>query len=262
MTKKPMNNKNLPFTISTEALLEALEGAEEIDTAKEWHNDVPVFLSRFKIEQGDYKVPRRLLHKLYKLYSSDPITFELFNRTLGTFFYTDDKGFCHVNIKPITIANLVYTKKKTDVVVSANPAIKKHFETFKHEIGLKKGTNWVEGDILYETYRFYCINKKIQKKLSYKNYIMICSLYFETKRSGSSTAKWFGIDRNAVDDILSVEDMLRVIMRRRVVSDKTKEKTRLKLTNKKRSPRSAEHKENLRKSALAYQQRKKTGEVT
>lgn len=215
--------RRLPHNISTDDLLASLESAEDTETT-EWSNDVPHFLSHFKFEQGAYKVRTALLYKLYKLYSKAPIRQWDFTNTTAQFI--ELKGdYLLLNTKPIRIAKVVNTKTvQSKRSVLASLTIKKHYEQFLRDSLVKKGTTWVEGVIFHEIYRHYCIDKKIQSRMIYTNFIKVTKLYFKCRRIGSSKAMWFAIDDELVSRVLNDDIIARVNSRRQRTSEETKQK--------------------------------------
>lgn len=234
----------LPHQISTDDLLSALDEAEDIETT-EWTNDVPHFLSHFKIEQGTYRVRADLLYKLYLLYSKNPIKQAAFTYTISQFLVRNGTRYEYylINIKPVRIAKVVNTKiKSREVHTTANLALKKHYEKFLLDCGVHKSTTWIEGIILYEIYRHYCINKRIKIRFAPDKFIKISKLYFKTRRIGESRAAWFGIDTNIINRFLTEDMIKRVHERKRTVTPKTKEKLRKAQTGRKREKDSKETK--------------------
>lgn len=213
--------RRLPHNISTDDLLASLESAEDTETT-EWENDVPHFLSHFKIEQGEYKVRNTLLYSLYKLYSKEPVSSFNFSVTAGQFVELKSPYFL-LNIKPIRIAKVVNTKlleKKRNV--TANIAVKRKYEQFLQETGVKKGTDWVEGRLIHEIYRHFCIDKRLKCTISYVNFIKVTKLYFKFKRIGASKAVWFNIDKSVVSKYLTPEIIERINKERYKQTEATK----------------------------------------
>lgn len=186
-------SKKLHHQLNTEDLLNALESTEEsvIDTIEDltsYKNDVPLFLSKFKLEAGTFRVHRSIIYKLYRLFSEAPLGQSEFMHSCRDFIPKDDKYF-NTNISPITLKKMLDPPKKT--VHMSSIAIKKHYETFLELESVKKGTKWVEGALLYELYRFYCIDNNMRTRLTYKNFSVISQLYFETRRVTSSRVIYF-----------------------------------------------------------------------
>lgn len=235
----------LPHQISTDDLLNALNEAEDIEST-EWTNDVPHFLSHFKMEQGQYKVPTHLLYSLYKLYSKQPVDQRSFTFTISQFLVRDGSRnpYYLVNIKPMRIAKVVNTKlKETQFNVTANLALKKHYDLFLKECKVRKGRTWVEALIFYEIYRHYCIDKRIKVRFNNHTFIKISRLYFKTRRIGHSRSTWFNVDNEIVSRFLTEDMIKRVNERRRVWSERTKEKHR-QIQRKKHDEKTNEETEN------------------
>lgn len=224
-------SKKLPYTISTEDLLASLESAIDVETV-EWTNDVPVFLSKFKIEQGKYCVSPTSLYSLYTIFSKDKVSRDEFYYTAAKFIPRTSRYY-KLNIKPTAIAKILHGNKlQKSFNFTTSVTLKRHFEKFMKTVGLKKGTKWVEGSVLHECYRFYCIDNKVHSRMIYKNFTSVCKLYFDHKRIGSSKAHWYKVDEEVIK-MLTEEDIQRLNDRKRIVSDKTKQRLQTTLKEKK-----------------------------
>lgn len=215
--------RKLPQHISDEELLAALDSADDTETT-EYSSDVPHFLAKFKIDQGSYKVRKSLLYKLYKLYSKEPLTRPMFSTTAAEFIPVSSKNYFSINIPAMKIANVVHTKKQsTKVNFNASLNVKKHYEKFILAVGMDKGTNWVQAEVLHEIYRFYCIDNRMKSRLIQTNFVTVSKLYFEHKRLTESRAMWFKVDKEIVDRLLTKEDQVRLINWRLRVKKQTQE---------------------------------------
>lgn len=207
--------KKLPFQISLEDLLEALEHSTEspsLDELISYTDDVPFFLSKFKIEAGEYFVRSSLLYKLYCIYSPSPVERKTFTKRAANFVPFNDPYF-KLNISPIKLTKILNPPTNHNKLSSVS--IKKHYETFLEVAKITKGSRFIEGFLLYEIYRYYCIDAKIMKRLKYEHFISISDLYFESKRIGESKGKWFKLDPEILD-ILGEEQILKVRERRKM----------------------------------------------
>lgn len=226
----------LPHNISTQDLLNALEGAEDTETT-EWSNDVPHFLSKFQMEEGENKVKVDLLYKLYKLYSKYPVRQQEFTMTVSQFIPCDGKYY-KINVKPMRIAKVVNTQSKIGLVrFTTSLSIKRHYERFLHDNSVKKGITWVEGLILYEVYRRYCIDKKFQLRMTYMNFIKVTKLYFKHKVIRRKST-WLQIDNEIIQRLLTPEIIEQVNSRRKKTPEKIKEKIRIAYRRRKRGKKS------------------------
>lgn len=207
--------KKLPFQISLEDLLSQLEHSTEnpsLDELISYTNDVPYFLSKFKLEAGDHFVRPSLLYKLYKIYSQNPLLQYEFSLTCGNFVPREGSYF-KLNISPIKLTKILNPVTNHNQLSSAS--IKKHYEVFIEVAKITKGSKWVEGFMLYELYRFYCIDTGKAKRMRYENFVTISKLYFEHKRIGSSKGRWFKLDSQVLS-ILTPEHQEKVHARQRM----------------------------------------------
>jgi len=211
--------KKLPHNIDTEELLKALETAEDIQELVSFKNDVPLFLSKFKIEAGSNFILPRMLYKLYKLYSVDPVSQQVFSLSCSEF--VPRKGhYFKLNITPLKVTKILTKPKNRNDISSSH--FKKHYDKFIETANITKGTKWTEGFMLFEVYRFYCIDHKLHKRLTYENFVTISKMYFEHKRIGSSKGMWFKMDHDTLS-ILTPEHQQNVRNSRRM-NDKEREK--------------------------------------
>ena len=208
-------SKKLPHQISLEALLEALEHTDDNPSIEElisYKDDIPLFLSKFKLEAGEYFVRPALLYKLYQIYSSSPLEIKTFS-TRAADFVPRQGHYFKLNISPIKLTKILNPPTNHNQLSSAS--IKTHYEAFLEVAKITKGSRFIEGFLLYEIYRFYCIDNKIKTRLCYDNFISISALHFESKRIGESKGKWFKLNPEILD-ILGEEQILRVRERRKM----------------------------------------------
>lgn len=209
-------SKKLPHQISLEELLEALEHTtDDVQELVSYKNDVPMFLSKFKLESGDNFVKSATLYKLYNIYSNEPVTRQVFTKTASEFVQFRDPYF-RINISPIKLTKIL--NPQTNANFSSSSSIKKHYDAFIENCAITKGTKWTEGYLLFEVYRFYCIDTKKAKRLSYESFISICEMYFEHRRIGSNRGRWFKLDPDTLN-VLTQEHIDKVRLGRKM-SDK------------------------------------------
>lgn len=223
-------NKKLPHQISLEALLEALVNTEDTEELISYKNDVPMFLSKFKIEAGNHLVRPGLLYKLYKIYSEEPLTQRRFSDT-AVEFIPKGSNYFKLNISPSKILAILNPKTNANYISSSS--VKKHYESFIENAKVTKGTKWIEGFMFHEIYRFHCIDNNIHKRLRYEHFISISSMYFENRRIGSSKGKWYKLDPRILD-ILPLEHQQKVKNDRAMSED---HKLRRKREEKEREPK-------------------------
>jgi hypothetical protein len=170
----------LPHHLTDEELLASLENAESISTDIEWTNDIPQFLSHFKINQGEYAIKRKLLYQLYLTYSNAPLSMYSFTTEITQFLTTAGEQYYKSDIKPEEVLKIIKKDKdKHSNKVGTNLGIRKRFESFVEKIELKKGKDLIPAYYIYEIYRCWAIDNNIKARISHRNFVTLCSLYFE-----------------------------------------------------------------------------------
>lgn len=190
-------------------MLEQLENAEpakSTDMDFEFENDIPAFLSHFKIEPGEHFVRRRMLYKLYTQYSLAPVNNVEFGLTLGLFFSGNTKSI-QININRIEVYKLIIRTKKKSKYTTANPSIRKQFERFKNDLNIVDGDFWIESKYLFYVYKKYCSEKRKHVYFSDKFFTRMCKLYFETKQIGRKEI-YFKLNKESIST-LTKEDIER-----------------------------------------------------
>jgi len=196
----------LPHNINTDELLQALETAEEVTTEIEWKTDVPLFLSKYLIEPGEFKVPLKLLYKLYFVYSIEPLTKVKFCLELQNYIQSDGNGTYEISLSATEIMKILKIDiEKRAGSVTTSLAIKTHYEKFLKKKNITVGTKWIKSSELFEIYRVYCIDNKLSSRISWMNFVLLTKLYFKFRRIGSSKSHWFGVNEETLG-ILSVEE--------------------------------------------------------
>jgi hypothetical protein len=197
----------LPYKLTSEELLELLETASE-DTLEvpSFDNDIPVFLSKHKLESGENFIRPSLLYRLYCVFSESPVNQLTFSINTALFIQRSGSYF-KMNITPQYILKILNPQVNKNHINSH--IVKKHYELFLEKSNIESGTVWVKGMYLHEIYRFYCIDNKVKNRISHDSFIAISRLHFENKRIGTNRAFWFKLNIN-VASILTPEHMERV----------------------------------------------------
>jgi len=203
-------SKKLPHQISLEELLSSLEAVRDdsddnLDNLS-YKNDVPAFLSKFKIEAGEYFVKPPLLYKLYHIFSPEPLSQQEFSIHVGHFIPRTNHGF-KLNVPPQKLLKILNPPINQNYMASSS--IQKHFATFLEKCKITKGPKWVESFLLLEVYRFYCIDNKVKKRIGIVNFTSICKLHFEFKRVGTSKGVCFKLNSDVLD-VLTPEHIERI----------------------------------------------------
>lgn len=189
--------KTLPSQLSYEELMEAMEDAPEVEgEVLEHTEDVVPFLSSYNVTPGDHLVSKRLLYKLYRTYSKNPVPQQPFILQVGDFVATKFAGgrpfFC-LNQDNFAISTAIFKNEKR-IEKTKSLTYQKHFQWFLTGRGVKKGSKWVEGFILFYIYRDFCKSHRINPKLGYENFHKFLKLHFKFRRLRENRSLWFQVD--------------------------------------------------------------------
>ena len=175
-----------------------------------WPNDVMEFISVYNIKSGKEEIASKLLYKLYKLWSKQPVKKRTFAMT-----FTD--LFPSINSIDGTKYNLILLldKKAINLKQEAYNFIKKndktkekgwmeHFEKYLYFFSIKSGSLFIKDSVLYKLYsRWY---GKKRRPLGFDQFNNYCKLYFKNKLI--KTNYWFAVDKyikNHLDEELIKE---------------------------------------------------------
>lgn len=202
-----MSTKILPSQLTYEELLDLLDSSDTSNLAQpilEYTNDVVPFLTNYGITPGNTPVSKKLLYKLYKAYSKNPITISDFNTKVGEYITDKTTQYYFVNQDNFAISRHIYKEiEKRDKTKSLT--YQKHFNWFLTESELKPGNKWLEGFILFFIYKDFCKSRRINHKLGYLNYHKFLKLHFKYKRIKENRSLWFKVDEKTFN-ILNEEE--------------------------------------------------------
>jgi hypothetical protein len=206
--------KKVPRELELEELLKALESAPEnvSETSTEYRNDLLAFLSFYNLQNGNEKVNKTLIKRMYREWSDDPIEGRLLDWELGKLLTqcpTDSRCYL-VNEKAINLAASAYKYllgRKHNKTKS--PFYKKHFDRFLSSHGIKKGQVWMPAFVLFHLYDKWTYKNKSHRTMSQEYFMAFCNLYFERKRV-KGTYYWYRVDESIYNHITKeqVSDMI------------------------------------------------------
>lgn len=195
-----MENKKLPTELDIEELLKAVEQApKEViskKTAEEQvENKIFQFVMFYDIKPGYHKVPKRLIHIMYKYWSKEKMprnafTYEfhkVFTGKENTTNYFLNKSVAtllkqHESDKPKKID---YTKSKT---------YQKLFADYLNHYNIKPGNLYVECDLLYYLFDMF-VTKKRRASIGFFKFFSLIANKFNKKDLGYGVT-WFGVDES------------------------------------------------------------------
>jgi hypothetical protein len=204
--------KVLPSQLTDEEILALLDAEDQLwdeDTSKifDYNDDIVPFLSNYQITPGTTPVSKKLIYKLYKAYSKQPLDQLNFTTQLGNYISHDRDHFL-LNTDQFAISKYVYEAEKTrDKTKSLT--FQKHFNWFLQEAKVEKGRTWIEGFILFYIYKDFCKSRRVNPKFGYVNFHKFLKLNFDYKRIKGNRSLWFRVDEQTAT-IFSEEECERI----------------------------------------------------
>lgn len=190
-----MKTHKLPSQLTEEELLELLASEDTPEATVEifnYEHDIVPFMGFYKITPGDTPVSKKLLYKLYKAYSKEPLDKLRFNIQLGQ--YVTARGYHFLlNLDNFAISNHIYKEEKTRDKTK-NTLFQKHFDWFISTAPVQKGSSWVEGFIIFQIYKDFCRERRVNPKLGYVNFHKFLKLNFQSRRIKENRSLWFKVN--------------------------------------------------------------------
>lgn len=197
----------LPSQLTEEEILAMLasEDDEVVPKAEifDYSDDIVPFLSFYNITPGKTQVSKKLLYKLYKTHSKNPVPELNFNTVAGR-YVEGTRNHYLLNTDNFIISQHIYTAEKTrDKTKSLT--YQKHFDWFMEQRGVERGVSWVEGFILFYIYKDFCRSRKVKPKLGYVNFHKFLKLHFRFKRMRENRSLWFSVDYKTANILTETE---------------------------------------------------------
>lgn len=217
-------HKLLPSQLSEEEILALLASEDEADEKTveifDYNDDIVPFLSFYNITPGHTPVSKKLLYKLYKTYSKQPVEQTIFNTKVGTFI-APSGPYYKLNMDNFAISNHIYKAEKTkDKTKSLS--YQRHFNWFLKERKVERGSRWIEGFILFFIYKDFCKSRRVNPKLGYVNFHKFLKLHLQFKRIKGNRALFFKVDQDTAN-IFSGEDCEKIRQARTKETGRSKE---------------------------------------
>lgn len=218
--------------LTIEELEKSLETAVETQEVPEDSDGILIFLTKFNIRPGEELVHSNILYKLYKEVIKEPLTKIKFNNRLSEYIPTKVNGkgtkFYLLNVDSFKLSRdffkLIESSKRNPLV---SKGLQYHFDRFIGATNIVSGNYWVEGFIIYEIYRHYCIDKKLKKLLGYDSFHKFLKLNFEHRRVTSNRSLWFRVNEETIQ-LLTIEEQNEIRERRKKTIPKKERKSKKK----------------------------------
>lgn len=201
-----MDRRRTPIEHSTEELLKSLENEEKFSESEELiiypdiNNDIPSFLSMYEIQPGKDVVPHRTLYELYKLWSKNPVSKDVFGNEIGKYLLIHQKGpklFYLINHKALKLTKEAYKFiLDRSIDKTKSPPWKRHFDSFISKYNIQPGSYYLESFVLYDLYDQYVYEIKKKQPLGEDQFFNFCKIYFPNARLTENRVRWFGVDES------------------------------------------------------------------
>lgn len=197
-------------SLSDEELKKLLEIAKEAkeDNVIPIYNDVLAFLHHFNVQAGTFPIKKKLLFKLYRIWSKDPVSAHEFGNKISDHFDRTKGNTCiNINKRSLQLDNevLKYLNTEKSINKRASPRYRKVFERFLKEFDIKEGNTWVEPYIIYHLYDKWNYERNYHKTLSRASFTAFLSLYFTHKRLNQSRMVYFKLNVESLNKHISSE---------------------------------------------------------
>lgn len=206
------------------ALEQSPEGQK---STQEYETDVPQFLAFYQIKPGKDLVNKRIIFKLYKCWSENPVSTEKFGEQINLFIPSHQIGsqyFYHLNRKALDLSTEAYNHivKHTHDRIKV-PAWKAHFDKYLDHYHLKSGDFFIAAIGLYNLYDKFAYDTKKKMQLGYGQFIKFCRLNFEQEKMTKDGILYFGIDRS-IKDFITDEQLQHLRKSKHLYGKETKQK--------------------------------------
>jgi hypothetical protein len=162
-----------------------------------WPNDVMEFISVYNFKSGEELIPTKLLYRLYRLWSTNPVTRKIMSNTFTDLFPSKNNNNCMcilLNKAAINIKEDAYKYvKKTDK--TKKKGYLEHFEKYLNEYCIKTGSFFIKDTVLYSISANWCYKKR--NPLGFTQFTNHCKLYLNIpKYKIIKDHCWFSVDHS------------------------------------------------------------------
>lgn len=200
-----------------EELLKEIESTEKLDITAE-------FLKAFKITQGNKRIPKKSLNRLFKAWAIPGSKNKL------SLYLSEKRNDYMVSGNTIDLINRILNAiEQKEYKFKTNYDVKKVY-AFRQKYNLHKGNVWLSQDILYYFYYSTCTENK-KTLLNRKNFFNICNMYFDTRDIYLKVNQEF-ITMYITQDVLDkTKEWLRTTRENKKSSSKNKSSQRRKISS-------------------------------
>ena len=195
---------------STEDLLKTLEDDSILDESPtdRYENEMLRFISEYKLEPGDSKVPVQILLELYNRYNIQAVNRHTLTVRLKKYMPFENGHFL-LNMSAIELSQTYYdilASKYRDM--SKSTVAQTRFKKFLNDKNIKNGHTFVPWYFIYYQFLIWCRDTKFNTIfLSPLEFRRLLRNQFDEKRLTESTP-WFGIDETDLEKELDESEAI------------------------------------------------------
>lgn len=209
----------VPRELSEEELLKALEESQDDVGVKtiEYKNDVLSFFSFYNIQNGTDRVNKKLVFKIYREWSDQPLNSHMF-MDAANLFLENDRYYFFINQDTISLTVSAYKSiqaRKRDMTKSRN--YQKHFRTFLDHHDIKTGLIWIPNFVLYYLYDKWTYHNKMKRPMAKSTFLKFLPVFLP-KRKRSKEIAYHAVGRGIYKHI--TKEQVSVMKRTRKVNVK------------------------------------------
>lgn len=202
-----MERKRLPNEHSDDELLELVHGLEdeevqhqEVDSV---FKDVRSFVLAINLKPGKNLVPSKLLYKVYKNWSKEPVTKRMFLEVINTLFKTSSNSlYVWLNENSIDISFKLHQKLRLKRKFAlASPGHRQHIVKFFNEKEILDGDMWIPAYVLYHMYDKWCYDNNKRVRFSEYNFKLICRSFFKHNRNTEDEGIYFKLSKSILNHV-------------------------------------------------------------
>lgn len=207
--------------LSDQELLKLVEQEKSNQVVYDWPNDVMEFISVYNLKQGTEAITTKLLYRLYKFWSKEPVLRQTFSNAIMDIFPSSRIGesvTILLDEKALNISNEVNKYlKRFDKTKSKNWT--KHFTTYLDHYSIKKGGLFIKNNVLFNLYDKWTSRNNNYHPLGPKQFNKFCALFFTQKIIRGE--KWSGVDKSIEQHL--TEDLINLMYNKKASRNGKKE---------------------------------------
>jgi hypothetical protein len=194
------------------------QNPSNLEKVYNWPTDVMDFISYYNLKQGTEVVTSKLLYRLYRHWSKDPIPSKAFTSTLTDIFPSNRLGHSITILLDKSALNIhnELSKYLESMDKTKYKNWTKHFTTYLNHYSIKKGGLFINNNVLYNLYDKWCYKNHSKHLLGHKQFNKFCKLFFKHKVVKDQL--WYAIDDSIKTHL--TEDLINLMYKKKTNAKK------------------------------------------